>query len=111
MARYIPETSKYGSALRVKDLVYMTSGLHEYFETPRKGGVPWFSAYYFMRDEAIRAALAPDRLLFKPGTRYDYSNTNFMLLTRIVERVSGQLFSEFHARSNLQALGDGRKPR
>ena len=95
VARYVPETGKYGSALRVKDLVYMTSGLHEYFETPRKSGDPWFSAYYFTRNEAIASALAPDRLLFKPGTRYDYSNTNFMLLTRIVERISGQPFAEF----------------
>jgi CubicO group peptidase (beta-lactamase class C family) len=95
VARYLPETEKYGSDLRVKDLVYMTSGLHEYFETPRKSGVPWFSAYYFTRDQAIAAALAPDRLLFKPGTRYDYSNTDFMLLTRIVERISGQPFAEF----------------
>jgi CubicO group peptidase (beta-lactamase class C family) len=95
VTRYIPETAKYGSDLRVKDLVYMTSGLHEYFETPRKSGDPWFSAYYFTRDEALRSALVPDRLLFAPGTRYDYSNTDFILLTRIVERVSGQPFSKF----------------
>jgi CubicO group peptidase (beta-lactamase class C family) len=95
VALYIPETRKYPSELRVKDLVYMTSGLHEYFVTPRKGGIPWYSAYYFTTDVAISAALAPDRLLFKPGTRYDYSNTNFMLLTKIVERVSGQPFSAF----------------
>jgi CubicO group peptidase (beta-lactamase class C family) len=95
VARFIPETAKYGSDLRVEDLIYMTSGLHEYFDVPRQNGVPWFSAYYFTRDEAIRSALAPDRLLFKPGTRYDYSNTNFMLLTKIVEKVSGKPFSAF----------------
>jgi CubicO group peptidase (beta-lactamase class C family) len=95
VALYIPETRKYPSNLRVKDLVYMTSGLHEYFDTPRKGNVPWYSGYYFTRDVAINAALAPDRLLFKPGERYDYNNTNFMLLTKIVERVSRQPFSEF----------------
>lgn len=95
VALYIPEARKYPSELRVRDLVYMTSGLHEYFDTPRKGGVPWYSAYYFTTDVAIGAGLAPNRLLFKPGTRYDYSNTNFMLLTKIVERVSGQPFSAF----------------
>jgi CubicO group peptidase (beta-lactamase class C family) len=95
VALYIPEARKYPSELRVRDLVYMTSGLHEYFDTPRKGGIPWYSAYYFTTDVAIGAGLAPNRLLFKPGTRYDYSNTNFMLLTKIVERVSGQPFSAF----------------
>lgn len=95
VALYIPEARKYPSELRVRDLVYMTSGLHEYFDTPREGGIPWYSAYYFTTDVAIGAGLAPNRLLFKPGTRYDYSNTNFMLLTKIVERVSGQPFSAF----------------
>ena len=95
VARYIPEASKYGSRLRVKHLVYMTSGLHEYFNTSRKDAEPWYTAYYFTRDEAIKSALAPSQLLFQPGTRYDYSNTNFMLLTLIVERVSGEPFAVF----------------
>jgi CubicO group peptidase (beta-lactamase class C family) len=95
VAKYIPEAKKYGPALRVKHLVYMTSGLHEYFEVPRKNGDPWFSAYYFTRDSAIASAMAPPKLRFAPGTQYDYSNTNFMLLTRIVERVSGEPFAVF----------------
>jgi CubicO group peptidase (beta-lactamase class C family) len=93
VAKYIPQAAKYGTDLRVKDLVYMTSGLSEDFNTPRKNGDPWFTSYYFTRDEAIASALTPKRLLFKPGTQYDYSNTNFMLLTRIVERVTGQPFA------------------
>ncbi len=95
VAKYIPEARKYGPALRIKHLVYMTSGLHEYFEVPRKNGDPWFSAYYFTRDEAIASALASPKLRFAPGTQYEYSNTNFMLLTRIVERVSGEPFAVF----------------
>jgi CubicO group peptidase (beta-lactamase class C family) len=105
VATYVPEAAKYGSALRVKHLVYMTSGLHEYFSVARKGGDPWFTSYYFTRDEAIHAALTPTHLLFPPGTKYDYSNTNFMLLTRIVERISGQPFSVFMRARIFKPLG------
>ncbi|HTV93065.1 MAG TPA: serine hydrolase domain-containing protein [Verrucomicrobiae bacterium] len=105
VAKYIPEVSKYGPDLRVRDLVYMTSGLHEYFDTPRKNHDPWFTAYYFTRDEAIASALTPRRLLFQPGTQYDYSNTNFMLLTRIVERVTGEPFALFMKTQIFQPLG------
>ena len=99
VARYIPETAKYGPDLRVKHLVYMTSGLHEYFDVPRPGGLPWYSAYRFTRDDALAAALSPPSLEFAPGTKWAYSNTNYMLLTRIVEKISGQSFARFmHAR-------------
>lgn len=98
VAKYIPETAKYGPALRVKDFVFMTSGLHEYFDTKRANGDPWYSSYYFTRDEAIRAALKPDRLLFVPGSQYQYNNTNYMLLSKIVEKVSGEPFAVFMRR-------------
>jgi CubicO group peptidase (beta-lactamase class C family) len=90
VARYIPETAKYGPDLRIKHLVYMTSGLHEYFDVPRPGGLPWYSAYRFTRDDALAAALSPPSLEFAPGTKWAYSNTNYMLLTKIVEKISGQ---------------------
>ena len=41
VAKYIPETAKYGSNLRIKHLVYMSSGLHEYTDLPRQSGLPW----------------------------------------------------------------------
>lgn len=41
VAKYIPEVAKYGDGLRIEDLVYMTSGLHEYTEVPRRSGDPW----------------------------------------------------------------------
>ncbi len=34
-------------------------------------------------------------LMFKPGQKFTYSNTNYCLLASIIERVSGKSFSEF----------------
>ncbi len=95
VSKYIPETAKYGDGLRIKHLVYMTSGLHEYTNLPRASGDPWMTFYYFTRDEAIRTALQPETLEFAPGTQWAYRNTNYMLLTRIVEEISGEPFSRF----------------
>jgi CubicO group peptidase (beta-lactamase class C family) len=95
VSKYIPETAKYGDGLRIKHLVYMTSGLHEYTDLPRSGGDPWMTFYYFTRDEAIHAALKPDTLEFSPGTHWAYRNINYMLLTKIVEEVSDEPFSTF----------------
>jgi CubicO group peptidase (beta-lactamase class C family) len=93
--KYIPEAAKYGDGLRIEHLVYMTSGLHEYTDVPRLNGVPWVTFDYFTRDEAIAAALRPDNLEFAPGTQWAYRNSNYMLLTKIVEVVSHESFADF----------------
>ncbi len=105
VAKYLPEVAKYGNGLRIEHLVYMTSGLHEYTDLPRANGVPWMTFYYFTRDEAITAALKPDQLEFAPGTKWAYRNSNYMLLTKIVEVVSHQSFSVFMHDRVFSALG------
>jgi len=42
---------------------------------------------------------------FEPGTRYSYSNTGYILLGRIVEKVSGESFSSFLRKRILRPLG------
>jgi CubicO group peptidase (beta-lactamase class C family) len=104
VARYVPELAKYRADLRLKHLVYMTSGLHEYTDVPRQNGLPWQSFHYFTTEEAIAAALRPDTLLFAPGTAWRYSNTNYMLLTRVVEAASGMRFPAFVEERLLRPL-------
>jgi CubicO group peptidase (beta-lactamase class C family) len=94
VSKYIPEAKKFGPGLLVKHLVYMTSGIPDYGTLPRKSGDPWFSAFYFTRDEAIATSLSAPSLLWAPGSKWSYSNVNYMLLTRIVEQVSGRPFGE-----------------
>lgn len=105
VADFIPEARKYGRALQVRHLIYFTSGLSEYFTLPRAKGLPWFSFHVFTNDEALATALAVPRLKFEPGTRWDYNNTNYMLLARIVERVSGQRFADFLRQRLFEPLG------
>jgi CubicO group peptidase (beta-lactamase class C family) len=105
VAKYLPEVSKYGNGLRIEHLVYMTSGLHEYTDEPRKNGTPWMTFYYFTRDEAIAAALQPNQLEFVPGTKWAYRNINYMLLTKIVEVVSHESFAAFMQDRVFHPLG------
>lgn len=91
------------AGVTVAHLVYMTSGIPEYYEQERPGGRTW-TRDYFEVDDAIAASLAqpPD---FVPGTEWSYSNVNYMLLTRIVERVSGESFASFARRRIFEPLG------
>jgi CubicO group peptidase (beta-lactamase class C family) len=95
VAAYFPQVARFGADMRLKHLVYFTSGLPEYTSQPRESGTPWFTAYRFTVDEAIAATLRAKALKFAPGTQWDYSNVNYMMLAKIVERVSGMSLGQF----------------
>lgn len=95
---FIPELGKYQDTIRISHLLYNTSGITDYYKLPRDCGRSWVTFDYFTNDECIRTSLKPDTLAFKPGTKWDYCNTNFMLLAKIVEKISGEPFAEFARR-------------
>jgi CubicO group peptidase (beta-lactamase class C family) len=105
VADYFPQVAKFGADMRLKHLVYFTSGLPEYTSQPRENGDPWFTAYRFTVDEAIAATLRAKVLKFAPGTQWDYSNVNYMILAKIVERVSGMSLAQFLQARVFQPLG------
>lgn len=105
VSKYVPEAAKFGPNLRIEHLVYMTSGLPEYTDLSRNGGVPWMTFYYFTRDEAIAVVMKSGKLEFEPGTQWAYRNINYMLLTKIVEVVSQQSFAEFMQERIFRPLG------
>lgn len=92
---FIPEVGKYKQPIKIKHLVYMTSGLKEYHSINRKNGLNWNLVDYFTVDSAIAASLSHSNLQFEPGTKWAYSNVNYMMLAKIVEKVSGKPFGQF----------------
>jgi CubicO group peptidase (beta-lactamase class C family) len=54
--------------------------------------------------DSVIAEYATRPLDFQPGTRWSYSNTNFLILGRVVEKVSGVPFGTFLAQHILAPL-------
>jgi len=94
VANYFPGIKRFGADLRIKHLIYFTSGLPDYTSLKRSDGHPWVSPYYFTVDEAIATTLGAERLKFKPGAQWDYSNVDYMMLAKIVEQVSGHTLAQ-----------------
>ena len=63
--QHIAEFPERFGAVRIKHLVYMTSGIPEYYRQERPGGKNW-GPDYFTVDDAIAASLAQERLYFYP---------------------------------------------
>ena len=58
---------------------------------------------YTLTEIAERAAAKP--LAFKPGTRYEYSNTNYNLLAGIIEKAGGKPYGDFLQARIFRPLG------
>src|SRR5690348_1090739 len=77
--------SRIARTVTVGELLDHTSGLGDYFGDPgydaRRPGLRTLRAYVPL--------VAREQLAFKPGTRFSYSNSGFILAGLVVERVSG----------------------
>ncbi len=89
IARYFPELAARVRAVRIRNLLNHTSGLPLHFAAPALPG--------FYGNQQFLEALARQRwqLSFKPGARFEYCNTGYILLAMLIERVSASAFPDF----------------
>jgi CubicO group peptidase (beta-lactamase class C family) len=101
LGKYVPEYAQ-GKNITLEQLLWQVSGVPNYTEvnhfvhiagsTP--GGV----------DPAL-ALIAKKPLDFKPGTRFEYSNTNYILLGAVVARVSHMAWETYIRQNIFQPVG------
>ncbi len=100
---YIPELTDFGHTLTVAHLMHNTSGLRDMLEIMRQGGADLGTP---IPAQALLDGIARQRTLnFTPGTRFLYSNSNFLLLGLIVERLAGQKLETFLEQRIFAPLG------
>ena len=87
----------------VRHLLTHTSGIPSYESQFEKF---WdHKKIAFNKDVIEMLAKQKDSLFFKPGTRWQYSNTGYALLASIIEKVSGSTYNDFMAKNIFQPLG------
>ena len=102
--RWLPKLPRYETPITLGHLLSHTSGLRDFFEL-------LIIARGRFEEERITDADAMDvvrrqrGLNFTPGTEYGYSNTNYLLASKIVERASGERFATFVRSRILAPLG------
>jgi len=97
---FLPELPAAARAATVRHLLNHTSGLWDYEDLISDSRTAQLDG----RD--VLALLASkDSLFFPAGTRYRYSNSGYVLLGTIVERVSGMAFPDFLQARIFQPLG------
>ena len=90
--KYIPELD-YLSGVTIKHLLQHTSGLEDYISLTDKY---WDKSKTFTSNNMIKMFQQyKPKAKFKAGEKFEYSNTGYVLLSEIVERISKKKYADF----------------
>ncbi len=90
--KYIPEIPEFETPVKLRHLVYQTSGLRDWLSVLQLSGRDKEEVTF---EKVLNIVEAQKRLAFPPGDRFQDSNTNYDLLSETVKRVTGQPFSDW----------------
>lgn len=110
VSQYLPGVVPEGARITIRHLLNHTSGIPDYLSDPRaplQGSAKRLVAD-LLAPRSFNATLRVARRLprpFEPGDMHEYSNTNYVLLGRIVERIEGTSFAESVRKRILRPFG------
>lgn len=90
--RFVPELPGYAASITVADLLHHTSGLRDFGPLLEVAGRGEESLDL---DASLKLLARQRALNFAPGSGYEYTNSDYLLLGAIVERITGQSLAGF----------------
>jgi CubicO group peptidase (beta-lactamase class C family) len=101
--KYVPELRDYGKKVTIDHLVHHTSGLRDFWTLVQTADMRNDDGYNV--GDVLRLASRQKQLNFDPGAEYNYSNTGYVLLGIVVQRVSGKTLRQFAQDEFFTPLG------
>ena len=101
ISKFLPDYPTQAKAITVEHLLTHTSGVKSYTDLPE-----WFPLW--RKDMSLKEIidLFKDKPMeFSPGERWKYSNSGYILLGAIIEKVSGETYEAFLQKHIFEPLG------
>ncbi|WP_346913185.1 serine hydrolase domain-containing protein [Clostridium sp.] len=99
---YFIDLQDYCKDIKIINLIKHTSGLKDYFNSYFENN---YNINFITNKEVYDFILRENCLNFAVGDKFEYSNTGYVLLSMLVEKVSGMSFSEFLEENFFRPLG------
>ncbi len=100
--KYIPEFPEYSQKITVEHLIRHTSGIRDYNDLVTITGGS--AENVAKRSDGFALVIKQKELNFSPGNQYSYTNSGYLLLSYIVERISGMSFEDFAKKRIFEPL-------
>lgn len=101
---YVPELPPSFDAVTLQHLLTQTSGIASYTSDPALTSIK----HEKIPRSRILASFTGAPLAFRPGEKFDYSNSNYFLLGLVLEKVTGTTYEEALQASVLRPAGMAR---
>ena len=99
LTEIFPEFPAYGKTITVRDLLNHTGGLPDYEDlmdaAEKTKGQIWSAEKQIQDAEVLQLLEKRSQGKFAPGTKWEYSNSGYVVLGLMVAKVSGKSFGEF----------------
>lgn len=105
LEKYFPELPEYTRQITLRHLLNHTSGLADYTIYWDKGPLVNKTGAVYTADDIVKFLARQKKPDFAPGEKWRYSNSGYVLLARIVSKVSGQSFAQFVKENIFLPLG------
>lgn len=105
ITKYFPGAPATWKPIRIKNLLSHTSGLAEYDTDARAGpDGPFYIRLDFTEDQLLKKI---EKLPIEnaPGAKWNYRNTNYVLLGILIHRVTGTFYADYLAKHIFKPLG------
>ncbi|MBL8268648.1 serine hydrolase [Steroidobacter sp.] len=102
--KYVPELPAVTQPITIAHLVHHTSGLKDFSDLMDVAGWRYYQDLVTTED-AMSVLVKHRSLWFEPGSRYQYNNSNYLLLGVIVKRITGSSLRDFARERIFEPLG------
>ncbi|WP_459502267.1 serine hydrolase domain-containing protein [Bacillus sp. C1] len=93
IVKFVPSIGTYAEPVTLRHLIHHTGGLVDYMELAEAVNIKYTDK--LTAEESLEHLNNHQTASFPVGTKFEYSNTGYFLLSQVIEKVSGQSQREF----------------
>lgn len=93
IVKFVPSIGAYAEPVTLKHLIHHTGGLVDYMELAEAANIKYTNTLTV--EESLEHLRNHQIARFPVGTKFEYSNTGYFLLSLVVEKVSGKSLRQF----------------
>lgn len=86
-SKFVDNLPAYASNVTIKELLNHTSGVKDYENILKKKGLTNSEVIHWLQNQS--------GLAFRLGTKFQYSNSGYIILSLIIEKASGKTYAQF----------------
>lgn len=103
ISKYVPEIPSYGKTITLREMLHHTSGFRDILSLMFLAGRN--SEDIHPTNELLDLLSRQKALNFAPGDEFLYSNTNYFLMSVVIQRATGKPLSQFAEENIFKPLG------